>query len=409
MAISRIDYKGIDVPSPLPTGTGGDMLVDDLKIFADRAPTEYTPAGADPTVNNDSSDTAALGIKFYKYSKWINTTSGAIWMCRSAAAGAADWVRIDTYAVGGGGGTLQPTGLTARNIRATDEGLVAGNARGENSVDLQTKRTNANEVASAIFSGILSGEDNMAADWNSVVCGGLRNISGDPTVATGRYAFVGGGGDNGAKANYAAIGGGNGNDIVTGATGGFIGGGWDNGVSGLHSGIGCGRQNAVSGDYAGILSGYYGVADKYGQQSHASGQFAAAGDAQSAQFNLRNVFTHGDSAWRTLYLDGTAANLKIAVDTAITFAIIVTGVTQGLNKTFHFMFQGGIKNVAGTTTLKNVTGIIIDRSDDTSFAARVIADDTNDALVVQVRDNDGNGDIVRWHARVVDSEAGFPA
>ena len=76
-----------------------------------------------------------------------------------------------TWATGGGpgGGTVQD-GLSLK-IKATNDGLVAGNVRGSHSVDLQTGRFNANEVASGQYSTIVGGYANRAAANYSVALG----------------------------------------------------------------------------------------------------------------------------------------------------------------------------------------------------------------------------------------------
>lgn len=53
-----------------------------------------------------------------------------------------------------------------------------GDARGAYSVDLQTGRSNDDEVAAGAYSGILSGQDNKIAALasNSVICGGSENV-----------------------------------------------------------------------------------------------------------------------------------------------------------------------------------------------------------------------------------------
>jgi len=71
----------------------------------------------------------------------------------------------------GGGGTIQPTNSNLYNIRATLEGATAGNPRGEYSVDLQTKRSSADQVASGEGSAIVGGANNEASADYSVVGG----------------------------------------------------------------------------------------------------------------------------------------------------------------------------------------------------------------------------------------------
>lgn len=90
---------------------------------------------------------------------------------------------------GGGGGTVQGTDGTY-DIQATDDGTPDGDARGENSIDLQTKRASATQVAVGVGSFIIAGENNKAAGLNSGIAGGKGNVS------AGIYSFVGGGQSN---------------------------------------------------------------------------------------------------------------------------------------------------------------------------------------------------------------------
>jgi len=83
-------------------------------------------------------------------------------------------------------GTVQGTGATTLNIVAADEGTVAGDARGENSVDLQTTRSASTMVASGAKSALIGGIDNTATNQNCVCLGGARNtVGGIGAVALG--------------------------------------------------------------------------------------------------------------------------------------------------------------------------------------------------------------------------------
>ena len=68
-----------------------------------------------------------------------------------------------------------------------------------------------------------------------------------------------------------------------------------------------------------------------------------------------------------------------------------------------------IENDGGTTTMlaSNVTTLY--DTDDTDFDAQAVADDTNDALLVQVKDATSGSDTVRWVARVTTAEVTYPA
>jgi len=90
----------------------------------------------------------------------------------------------------------QGTGTNTYNIRATNEGTglsspyVDGNARGEHSVDLQTYRTVATQVASGTYSVIGGGRQNSVSGINATVGGGFSN------TASANYSTVGGGRSN---------------------------------------------------------------------------------------------------------------------------------------------------------------------------------------------------------------------
>jgi hypothetical protein len=86
---SLIDYKGLSVLDSA-SGAGGAAINDDLMGLADRiGPCNYG-ASTNPTVDNDSADTAGLGIKFYVGSRWFHGT--VIFDCVDATPGAAVWV-----------------------------------------------------------------------------------------------------------------------------------------------------------------------------------------------------------------------------------------------------------------------------------------------------------------------------
>lgn len=84
------DYKGVTVIDPDPTGGGGLLLNNGLKELADRAGPVHE-AASDPLVTNDIVDTAAIGKKFWTWSKWRNTATDEIFILADPTAGAAVW------------------------------------------------------------------------------------------------------------------------------------------------------------------------------------------------------------------------------------------------------------------------------------------------------------------------------
>jgi len=115
--------------------------------------------------------------------------------------------------------------------------------------------------------------------------------------------------------------------------------------------------------------------------AHASGQFAAVGDAQRARFVLRNKTT--TNAAVELFLDGSATRLTIPSGKYLTGTINIAGIKSDGTAEASYIRQFSIKNVAGTTSLVGTVNIIgIDTASLTSIS--ITANDTNDALKVEV-------------------------
>ena len=97
----------------------------------------------------------------------------------------------------GGGGTIQDASLF---VRANNEGVVAGNARGVRAVDLQMTRFNPDEVASGNQSFIIAGSNNKADGINSGIAGGASN-----DTLNNAQCFIGGGSGNITNKGWSAI------------------------------------------------------------------------------------------------------------------------------------------------------------------------------------------------------------
>jgi hypothetical protein len=83
------------------------------------------------------------------------------------------------------GGTVQATNGNLYNIRPRNEGEITGSLRGDHSLDLQTLRSNSDQVAKGSNSIVLGGRDNTAeADFSFVV--GTSGTS----AHTGSYVFA---------------------------------------------------------------------------------------------------------------------------------------------------------------------------------------------------------------------------
>lgn len=229
-----------------------------------------------------------------------------------------------------------------------------GNTRGENAVDLQSIR------------------------WGAAT-----------QVASGDLSVIAGGGNNTASA-YGAT----------------VGGGYGNSASGMYSTIPGGESNLASARDS-IAFGTGANSNKAAQLALSSGAPAGAYSAQVSIYHLRRAVTHSSTTWFALQLGPTGAEtaLTIASNSAWSFDILIVGATSGMGKSFGFHIIGMIENDGGVTTLKGTpTVTTLDNADDVSFSARVTADDTNDALLVEVSDSDAASDLVRWSAMVRTAE-----
>lgn len=337
-------------------------------------------------------------------------------------------------------GNEVPSPLQSSKVTITDNGAVradgsGGNARGTDAVDLQVTRSAVTQVASGPsstigggsgntasgdrstvaggfgsvasgqFSAIAGGNQNIASALyavvaggfsciarteGSAVCGGDTNIAGDAALANNR-AFVGGGqnnlasgqescvcgGDgNEATASQSAVGGGD-NNTASGAES-VVAGGGTNTASAQNSSVLGGDNNVASGNFSAVIGGFRGVANKYGQVAHASGMFAAGGDAQASEVTLRNASANATPV--ELFLDGSATRLTVPNNTSWMFQIkLVVRQDSGLDSIYKS--EGVIRNNGGVTTVNAVTTTeIYDGIGLPATPVVVDADDPNDSL-----------------------------
>jgi hypothetical protein len=165
---------------------------------------------------------------------------------------------FEISASGGGGGTVQGTDGTY-DIQATNDGAIDGNARGENSVDLQTIRSAATQVAGSPNTVICGGRDNIVASTfanGSAIGGGFSNY------CNGYYTTVSGGYDNLAYGYYSAVVGGQSNEsngqwsvvggyncTIAASANGSVAMGETVSVTGATS-VGLGSNSSVTGDFS---------------------------------------------------------------------------------------------------------------------------------------------------------------
>lgn len=272
-----------------------------------------------------------------------------------------------------------------------DNNTSSYGATGANSIAMgyQSKATSSYSIA--------IGRENIAqSNVSSSAIGGKSNI------ASGHYSIVAGGNINNATASRSAALGGQSNDATAQYS--VVAGGLNSTASGEYSAAFGGSVNTASGHYS-FAHGYYAVASQYGQEAHASGRFAASGDAQGSQFILRADTTDATATVLTTNNSTAAATNQIvaASDTCITFDGTITAMQNGAQAYASWRIEGLLVNDGGTTTLANSATTVIQNS--SSWGMALSADNTNNALAITVTGEASHN--IRWVANIRTTEVTY--
>lgn len=280
---------------------------------------------------------------------------------------------------------LVPSGSGAITANIPDGTAVGGNARGTYSVDLQTQRTLANQVATDPYCVIIGGQNNKIAmtggETHGTILGGLGNIVsrqyaiaggasctasgqnsialGDSNTASGRRAFTAGFGNNASQESSVALGNSNTASGQYSIVGGFSNtasgnrsvafgnNSTANGLNGIALGdtvtasgqasFGTNGRTQASGIYSSAF-GYFSSAYLSAQQSLSSGIFVAVGDAQQSKVTSFRQATLTTAQTASLSLDGTGT----------TSLIIPSGTNRTWNTTVNWVAT--VTGSSGTTT-----------------------------------------------------------
>ena len=304
---------------------------------------------------------------------------------------------------------IAPNGTGALIADIPDGTATGGNARGTNSVDFQSSRTDSSQVASGVRSVVLGGvknqasgqysiahgENNQATDVGSIAIG-LGNIAtargavalggfnigndatgvvssvtgGDSNVASGNYSTISGGQSNTASSAHSTVSGGQSNTASTGTHATVVGGNI-NTASGQYSvaggyvstasalgAVALGAGATATGTYSlatcintfasATISQAFGLWTQtylYGQTATASGRFNQQSDAQISSLTARREATLTTGGTTVLSLDGTG----------VTNLIIPAG-----GNTAKRMWKVKVEYVGTITTITGTaTGLIV--------------------------------------------------
>jgi len=277
---------------------------------------------------------------------------------------------------------LTPKGTGYISAQVPTGSTAGGNARGENSVDLQTfSRTASTQVASGLASTIGGGLRNTASNNQATVSGGNGN------VASGAAAAVPGGYNNTASgANSLAAGSGStasGNQSIA----------FGDGCSSTQTGSSAVGYRCSSTANFGFVFGADGLAHIRCMDAHGGRWFAAQGDNQAIALIASGKTT--TNAEVELLADGTRWILRSG--TVWSGILQIQGVKSDGAAVADYFRQVTIKRVGNTTSLVGTVNTIgTDEAAGTSIA--ITADDTNDALIITPTGI--SGETWRWVASV---------
>ena len=183
--------------------------------------------------------------------------------------------------------------------------------------------------------------------------------------------------------------------------------------------VAIGRSNTASGNYAAVIgsrdstasadnsfaSGQEAKATIRGQKVHASGQFAAKGDAQGSMFILRADTTDATATVLTTNNSTASTDNQIvaASDTCITFDGTITAMQNGAQAYASWRIEGLLVNDGGTTTLANSATTVIQNL--SSWGMALSADNTNNALAITCTGEASHN--IRWVANIRTTEVTY--
>lgn len=279
-----------------------------------------------------------------------------------------------------------------------------------------------NAVSGSGYAFIGGGKQNSAQDKFSTISGGYSNnvqydgygmLSSASSICGGRYntiwgsgydCFIGGGASNTASDTACVVAGGQSNQASSPYT--AVGGGAGNACWGMSSVISGGQDNTTSAYLCSITGGCRAVADRRGMQAYAVGRFAENGDAQRVDFVLRAVTTDATATPLTIDWNGSGGVfLTIPSGKALFATVNVAGIIDGGSKAAHYCRKVAIKNIGGTTSLiGTVSTLGTDVESESDYDVAITADNTNDALQINVTGR--ANETIRWVAHVEGVEIG---
>ncbi len=318
--IAALDYSTTNLRVDLTAETAARIAADSA-LSASLAVS--TPAIAASTTSLAASD-------LLRVLKAGDTMTGALYGTSITISGLIDAAT----------GTFTSSVAAARFI--SDYGYITsgGNARGIRSVDLQSTRASASQVASGDRAVLLGGYANTSTGTLSALVGGGQNYCGAD------YSFCGGGGSNTNLGDHGALVGGQNNYIAVDAGDCFIGGGNGNtcsGSAGYPPTIGGGRGNGATD--IGVVGG--------GRGNNANSGTVGGGQANSATGLYSTIPGGKDNVASGLYSFAAGFSATASQSGSAAFGDS-SGITVSTPNYFGAHYSNGFALTGGSTTLSGL-------------------------------------------------------
>ncbi len=246
---------------------------------------------------------------------------------------------------------LTPKGTGYLSAQVPNSGTGGGNARGANSVDWQTSRTAAAQVASGQFSGILCGQNNTAT--GSCIVAGISCSGSSDSVAA------------------IAIG-----ELCTASNNWTVSLGRSCTASGSAAAA-IGRSNTAGGGNS-FASGLFATSHVVGMRAHSNA--LSLGNCQEVAALLTASTTTNSEVEA---LTASSTRIVLRAGSILSGVVTIAGNKSDGSAVARYQRQVTIKRVVNTTSLVgSVITLGTDEAAGTSIA--ITADDTNDSLKVGV-------------------------
>ncbi len=127
-----------------------------------------------------------------------------------------------------------------------------------------------------------------------------------------------------------------------------------------------------------------------------NGRIGAAWAKQSSLIGGLRLVTHSDAAWYEIYTDTGTGQIVIPTDAALYIEGEVVGASTNMDSVFAFHVRCLVVNDDDVTSILAETVTIVYNTDDTDITCRVTADDTNEAIMIEVQDSTSGSAAIRW-------------